>query len=544
MIFGEFPLEGAEGLVLAHSVQLPSRRLPKGHRLSGSDLSRLSDAGIRTIIACRLEDGDLGEDEAAGRLAAGIGPDHLRMSEPATGRVNFYATCNGLFVASRELVDRFNRVDPAITFACLADHSDVREGDLLATVKIIPLGVSGASVASALSIIAEGRAIELKPYRPRNVALIATQLPSLKPSVMDKTARILEQRLAASGSRLVGEWRVAHRADAVAGAIEDALRRQSVDPPLVVVFGASAMCDPVDVIPESIRMAGGTVDQVGLPVDPGNLLVLGHVGEIPVIGAPGCARSPKENGFDWVLNRILAGENPDALELTGLGVGGLLMEIPSRPLPREVATSADTALRVGIIILAAGKASRMGEGGRHKLLAEFEGAPLVRRVTERALDAVAGPVVVVTGFRASEISACLEGLPVEIEENRDYASGMASSIRAGLAAPPLQDVEGVMILLADMPGVTHADIEELVKAFRKSGGRSIVRAVADGKRGNPVILPRATFPALMRLEGDIGARHIIETSGLPIIDVEIGAAAKLDVDTPEAVLAAGGVLKD
>ncbi len=543
MIFGEFPLKGAEGLVLAHSVQLPSGRLPKGQRLTQADILALEAAGLRTVIACRLEDGDLGEDEAAGRLAAGVGLDNLRMSEPSTGRVNFYATRNGLLVASRDLVDRFNRIDPAITFACLADHSDVREGDLVATVKIIPLAVSGASVARALGILAEGRAIELKPYRPRNVALIATQLPSLKTSVMDKTARVLEQRLLASGSRLIGEWRVAHRADAVAGAIEDALRQALSDPPLVIVFGASAVCDPVDVIPESIRMAGGTVDQVGLPVDPGNLLVLGHVGEIPVIGAPGCARSPKENGFDWVLNRILAGENPDALELTGLGVGGLLMEIPSRPLPREAATSADVALRVGIIILAAGRASRMGEGGRHKLLAEFEGVPLIRRVTERALDAAAGPVVVVTGFRAPEISACLEGLPAELQENRDYASGMASSIRAGLAVPSLHDADGVMILLGDMPGITSNDLARLADAFCASAGRSIVRAVADGKRGNPVILPRATFPALMRLEGDIGARHIIETSGLPIVDVEVGAAAKLDVDTPEAVLAAGGVLK-
>ena len=313
---------------------------------------------------------------------------------------------------------------------------------------------------------------------------------------------------------------------------------------MIVVFGASAMCDAADVIPESIRMAGGVVDQVGLPVDPGNLLVLGHVEGVPVIGAPGCARSPKENGFDWVLNRLLAGETPTAHELTGLGVGGLLMEIPSRPLPRELATEGESQpLKVATVLLAAGRSSRMGEGGRHKLLAEFEGEPLVRRSAQTALDARAGEVIVVTGHRGAEIAASLKGLAVTCVDNPDYASGMASSLKAGFAAANAGGADGVLVMLADMPGVSVDDLHALVTAFRASAGRSIVRAVADGKRGNPVILPRSTFEAIKSLEGDIGARPIIETAGLPIVDVEIGIAARLDVDTPEAVIAAGGILK-
>jgi molybdenum cofactor cytidylyltransferase len=94
-----------------------------------------------------------------------------------------------------------------------------------------------------------------------------------------------------------------------------------------------------------------------------------------------------------------------------------------------------------------------------------------------------------------------------------------------------------------MPGVTGADLDALISAFRAASGRAIVRAVSRGKRGNPVILPRALGDAVMRLEGDVGARHIIETSGLPVIDVDIGDAAHLDVDTPEAVVAAGGILR-
>lgn len=544
MIFGEFATRDALGLILAHAVKLPDGRLPKGHVLQAEDLAVLGEAGVASVIACRREAGDLGEDEAAERCALAIDPENLSLTPASTGRVNFHATCNGLFVADRAVVDAFNRIDPAITLACLADHSDVRAGDLVATIKIIPLAVAQRSVEAARAVLVSGNPFRVKAYAPRSVDLIATELPSLKVSVMDKTARVLEQRLKPSGSRLAGELRVAHRADSVAAAIGEALRRKEDLPRLLVIFGASAMCDPADVIPEAIRMAGGVVEQVGLPVDPGNLLVLGEVDDVPVIGAPGCARSPKENGFDWVLSRLMAGEKPTSHELSGLGVGGLLMEIPSRPLPRELAVEGEPApVKVAIVLLAAGKSSRMGNGGRHKLLAEFEGEPLVRRSARMALAARADGVVVVTGHRADEIAASLDGLNVTLVNNPDYASGMAGSLKAGLAAARTDDLDGVLVMLADMPGVSAADLDKLISAFRAQAGLPIVRAVADGKRGNPVILPRATFEAVRSLEGDIGARPIIESAGLPVIDVEIGLAARLDVDTPEAVIAAGGVLK-
>lgn len=547
MKFGPILTPEAEGAILAHSQPLASGKLPKGHRLQTADLVRLQAEGVTTVIACRLEPGDLMEDEAADRLSASIEPRGLTRSPASTGRVNFYASANGLFRANRTLVDRFNAVDPAITLACLADRRDVRAGDLVATVKIIPLAVAGARVAEAAALLQEVIAFEVVPYCRHRVHLVATHLPSLKPSVMDKTTRVLEARLAPSASRLASEHRVPHRADAVADAIRASLNdRAAVEdgPPLIVVFGASAVADADDVIPSAIRLVGGVVDQVGLPVDPGNLLVLGHVGDVPVIGAPGCARSPKENGFDWVLNGILAGQPPDRMEMTGWGVGGLLMEIPSRPLPRLSATKDVDPAAFGLVVLAAGRASRMGEGGRHKLLAEFEGEPLVRRSVRQAIEADVGAVTVITGHRSGEVAEALAGFAVEVLENEHFLTGMASSLKAGLASVEAKGLPGMMVLLADMPNVSSADIAALASAYGKSGGKAIVRAVSDGQRGNPVILPAATFEALKTLEGDIGARPVIESAGLAVIDVEIGPAARLDVDTPEAILAAGGILKD
>ncbi|WP_037422088.1 molybdopterin-binding/glycosyltransferase family 2 protein [Sinorhizobium sp. CCBAU 05631] len=538
MRFGPVPLAQAEGAILAHSVKTEAGKLAKGHRLSPDDLAMLDDANIREVIVARLDFDDLTEDEAATRIAAAIAPDHLRFSPAATGRVNVYATAPGLFVANDTIVDQVNRIDPAITLACLADHVPVSAGDMVATIKIIPLAVAGHFVEQAVAVLRAGPAFEVKPFVPRRAALIATELPSLKRQVMDKTRAVLAARLAQSGSSLDTERRLPHTETAVAGAIAEL--KASHD--LLIVFGASAVADPEDVVPAAIRRAGGTVEHVGMPVDPGNLLVLGRLGEIPVIGAPGCARSPKENGFDWILDRLLAGEWPSPADITGLGVGGLLKEIPARQQPRETAIRPQSG-PVAIVVLAAGRASRMGPAGRHKLLAEFDGVPLVRRSVVTALAGGKGKVVVVTGYREGEIRAALSGLPVTFASNPDYESGMASSLIAGLSAAGAE-AGGMLVMLADMPGVTSEHLATMIAAFDGESGSAVVRAVSEGQRGNPVILPRSTFAAVRHLVGDVGARDIIESCGLPVIDVELGAAARLDVDTPEAVLAAGGTLKE
>ncbi|MGO7593557.1 nucleotidyltransferase family protein [Rhizobium leguminosarum] len=219
------------------------------------------------------------------------------------------------------------------------------------------------------------------------------------------------------------------------------------------------------------------------------------------------------------------------------------IEIDPQSQPVGSSGLLDRKASVAIILLAAGKASRMGKGGAHKLLAEFDGVPLVRRAALAALGADAATVAVVTGHRRNEIETALYGLDMQVVENPDYTTGIASSLVAGFAAPGVRKAEGVLVMLADMPGVTSVDLDALIAAFRMSSGQVIVRAVSNGKRGNPVILPRTLARAVTGLVGDIGARQLIEASGLPVIDVDIGDAAHLDVDTPQEVVAAGGVLR-
>ncbi len=542
MRFVTVELDDAVGCVLVHSLRLPNGRLAKGTVLTAANVEAMRVNGLERVTALRPDEGDMLEDDAAAAIAAVVAGANIRRTDAATGRVNFHATANGLFVAERELINQLNRIDPAITVATLADHVAVEAGDMVATVKIIPLAVPRSAVEKAVDVMRPKAPFALKPFRSHRVLLIATELPSLKTSVMDRTAQLLQRRLDLSGSKTVTEVRIPHEAERLAKALRQGLT-VSEKPDLVIIFGASAVADPQDVIPHAIRAAGGKIEQVGMPVDPGNLLVLGWIGNVPVVGAPGCARSPKENGFDWVLNRILAGERPTAEDITGMGVGGLLMEIASRPQPREVASRPDLPVQVGAVLLAAGQARRMGEGGPHKLLAEFGGVPLVRRSAQVLLASKANPTVVVTGHRREEIDQTLRGLDLTTVFNADYADGLGTSLATSLSLPAISRCDGLLVMLADMPGVTSEHVDELISAFQEAGGNVIVRASHRGKRGNPIILPRVTFEDVRRIQGDIGARAIIENSGLPIIDIDIGAAAHLDVDTPGAVTAAGGILK-
>lgn len=535
MIFGKVPVAEAEGTVLGHSVLAGTRRFRKAHRLTAEDIAALQEAGVAEVVVARLAPGDLAEDQAAARIAAALKTDNVEARVPSTGRVNLHAAAAGVFTVDKAVIDALNTISPAITIATLADFSTVVAGQMVATVKIIPFAVPSLQVDAAVGLAAFRRAFGVHAFRPKRVGLVQTVLPSLKESVLDKTAELTAARLSHSGSTVVAERRVPHDEQAVAAAIGE------LDPQvdMLIVFGASAVSDEQDVVPAGIRLAGGRVERTGMPVDPGNLLVLGAVGDKPVVGAPGCARSPKENGFDWVLDRLSAGMSVASADIAKLGVGGLLMEIPSRPQPRE--GRAKLPATVGAVLLAAGRSSRMG--GPNKLLALFDGVPLVRRSALRLAASAAGPNVAVVGHQAEAMRGALAGTGLEIIENPDFESGLASSLKAGIGhLPPTLD--GVLVALADMPGVTTQDYDRLIAEFRRHGGSAVVRATSGGRRGNPAILPRPLLGRIEELQGDEGARHLVESGGLEIVDVEIGEAAHVDVDTPDALAAAGGVLVD
>ena len=403
---------------------------------------------------------------------------------------------------------------------------------MIATVKIIPFAVAAAARDRAVAVAsAANPMVRVAPYRVRKIGIVSTLLPGLADKVIEKTLKVSAERMAPAGATIVAERRVPHETRALAAALEEVL---GAGAELVVVFGASAIADERDVIPAAVETIGGRVEHFGMPVDPGNLLLIAEAQGRPVLGAPGCARSPKENGFDWVLMRLLAGLEVTRDDITGMGVGGLLMEIVTRPQPRAVPAPTE-GRRIAAIVLAAGRSTRMG--GPNKLIAEIAGKPLVRITVEQALASRARPVIVVTGHERARIEAALAGLDVRLVHNPAYAEGLSTSLKAGLGAVPPEN-DGAIVGLGDMPQVSAALIDRLIGAFEPARGALAVVPTIDGKRGNPVVWSRRFFPDLMALDGDVGARHLIAVYAEAVAEVPVtDAAALIDVDTPETLRA-------
>jgi molybdenum cofactor cytidylyltransferase len=529
MKFGAVAPKDALGATAVHTIRQDGLVLKKGTLIGAAEVAALHAAGIKDVVVARLEPGDVSEDVAAAEIAKAVAGEGVHVDRAFTGRANLFAQTAGVLVVDKNAIDRLNRIDEAITFATLPAYKPVVAGEMIATMKIIPFAVAKNARDAALAGAAKPL-LRVAPYCIRKVGVVSTLLPGLATKAIEKTLKITVERLAPAGATIVAERRVPHERSALARALDEVLKAGAE---LAIVFGASAIADRRDVIPAALEEIGGRIEHFGMPVDPGNLLMIGAAGDRPVIGAPGCARSPKENGFDWVLMRLLAGLPVPREDITGLGVGGLLMEIVTRPQPRKEPVEAGRS--IAAVVLGAGKSSRMG--GPNKLLAEIGGRPLLRIVVEEALASRARPVIVVTGHQRERVEAALAGLPVKFVHNPNFADGLGTSLRVGIAALPAE-VDGAIVCLGDMPQVDAALIDRLVGALDPDKGGLIAVPTTDGKRGNPVVWSRRFFPELMAVEGDVGARYLIGRYPEAVVEVPLaGAAAFTDVDTPEALQA-------
>lgn len=535
MKFRSIPVAQATGTTLVHGQTHGGQRFRKGHVLTHEDVAQLSASGIDAITVAIFEPDDVDENTAARRLAEVARGPGIRTGVEGTGRVNLFSDHDGLVTLDAAAVDRINAVDEGITIATLRPLDRVEGDQVVATVKIIPFAVSEANLARAEQ---EARAaapvLSVRPYQPRKVALIQTELPGLKPSVAEKTEDVIAQRIEALGSSLSEIRQVHHNTDAITASLSDVLMH-GVE--MILVIGASATVDRQDEIPVAIANAGGIIDHFGMPVDPGNLIVVAHIGKVPVLALPGSARSPRTGGNDLIFERIMAGIPVDSAHIMAMGVGGLLKEIPSRPLPRTAAAprqqrSSQSAPRYAAVILAAGQSRRMGK--INKVLIEIDGKPMARHAIDAARAAGADPVIVVTGHTAEDVHRAL-GDDVIYVHNPDYAQGLSTSLRAGIIAVP-SSCDGALVALSDMPGIQPEHIRQLMRAHDPDEGHVICVPTWNGERGNPVLWDRRFFDDFMSLGGDIGAKHLIAENADLVIEVPVDDDAVLiDVDSPDAL---------
>jgi molybdenum cofactor cytidylyltransferase len=540
MIFGPTPLEEAKGAILAHSLRLPGRVLKKGTVLDDDAVAALKEAGKRDVITARLEAGDVPENEAAERLATTLTAPLIARSRAATGRVNLLAETAGLLVLDAKRIDAVNAVDESLTIATLPNHTPVSPREMIATIKVIPFAVPGAVLGVAEAVARGGRApaFAVHPFRPLKVGLVLTELPGIKESVMEGAVEATTARVENLCGTVLPVERVRHEEAPVAEALS---RLKRAGAQMLLIAGASAVVDRRDVGPAAIIRAGGRIDHFGMPVDPGNLLCLGRIGDIPAMVLPGCARSPKLNGFDWVLQRLFAGVPVAPADVMAMGVGGLLKEIEVRPLPRDQAPrvappalAPRRARTVAAIVLAAGRSRRMAPLNK-LLVADTQGTAMVARVVDNVLASHARPVIVVTGHERDRVEEALAGRPVISAHADDYAEGLSASLKAGIAALP-PDAEGVLICLGDMPLVAGPMLDRLIAAFDPEEGRAIVMPTFRGKQGNPMLWAREFIAEIMTITGDVGARHLVGRHGDRMVEVEMADDAVLrDFDTTDAL---------
>lgn len=535
MKFGALDIESPDllGAIVAHTLRLREGRgvIKKGRVLSRDDIERLRQSGYTRITVAQLQAGDIHEDAAAEALAASVARESVSLSKAVTGRCNLHARQLGLVELDAERIHAANQVAESITLATLPPHTLVRPGQMVATVKVIPFAVPESQLTAWTHIFeAGGPALGVTSLGSFQAGLVLTQLPGLSSQLLDRASRAQRARLQLLGSRVLREVRCEHDERAVARAIQT-LHEEGCNP--ILLLGASAIVDRGDVIPEGLRIAGGEVLHFGMPVDPGNLLMLGRLAQSTVFGLPGCARSLNPSGFDQLLQRFVAGETIDSALIGTLGVGGLLKEVPNRPMPRILASPRTGKKRIAAVVLAAGQSRRMGD--RNKLTLPVDGVPMVARVVDALQSCALERILVVTGHEPEQIRAALGARQVELVHNPSFQEGMGSSIRTGVAALG-EELDGVLIALADMPWVSATVIDKIIEAFDPQSELSIYIPMYGRKRGNPVLWGAAHFAELQQLSGDVGGKSLFHQHSDAICYVDVDSAAvNVDVDTPEGL---------
>ncbi len=539
MKFGPAPLDEAEGAILAHSQKVGDRMIRKGSLLDADMIAAMRAAGRTEVICAQLEPGDVPEDVAADRLASPLVSPLIARSRAATGRVNLSAEVPGLLRIDTAAIDRLNTIDEALTVGTLPDYAVVARKDLVATIKVVPLSVPGKVLTVAEALVRQGGSpIVLHPFQHLKVGLVVTELPGLKDSVTDKTIAVTDQRVTALTGTLLPPVRCHHDEESVAQAL-DRLLADGAD--LLLVIGASAVVDRRDVGPAGIVRAGGEILHFGMPVDPGNLICLGRLHDKPALVLPGCARSPVLNGIDYVLSRLFAGVKVTPTDIMRMGVGGLLSETETRPLPREKAPSTErsgaaprSAPSIAAVVMAAGRSRRMAPHNK-LLVADKAGKPMIARVVDNVLSSNARPIMVVTGHQAEQVEHSLGGRPVRYVHAADYAEGLSASLKAGIAAVP-EDCAAAIVCLGDMPLVTGRMIDRLISMYNPDAGRLIVQPTFRGKQGNPMLWDRRFFPEILAISGDSGARFLVGKHAEVVVEVEMADDAVLrDFDTTESL---------
>ncbi len=514
MKFGQVRPKEALGAMIAHKTKVSNITFKKGHIVTDKDIENLEKSNINFITCAIIEKNDMPENKASSILADAVAGNNLSSEKPFTGRSNITALKKGMVIISRKRVNKFNSIDDSITLATTLPSTIVDVGEIVGTLKIIPFSAPKKLVNIALNAAKYPEPlISIKPFIFKKIMLIITRFSETKKSIIDKTIEEIKKRVINVNSQIESIEIINHDEYSITQTIQ---RINKADIDLILLSGASAIVDKNDVIPNAIKNNKGKIIHFGMPVDPGNLLLIGKISKIDVIGLPGCARSPLLNGFDWVLERICCGLKVTKKDITEMGCGGLLKDTKARGQKRSISSSV-LIPKVTAIIFAAGLSRRMGK--EDKITYNFKNKPMISHIVEAALSSHIKDIIIIAGKNYRKIEQIIQHDNVKIKYNKLYKDGLSSSIKAGIKLIA-NEIDAALFMLGDMPLIDSTLINKMLTSFDPVEGRSIIIPTFHGKRGQPILFSSELFSQISKISGDIGAKNIIHSNSNLIYEIE------------------------
>ncbi|MBT9136058.1 MAG: hypothetical protein DDT34_01131 [Firmicutes bacterium] len=317
----------AIGSILCHDItrivpgEFKGAAFKKGHVVTASDIPLLLELGKEHLYVWEDLHGQLHENQAALRIATACAGAHISLSAPSEGKINLVAERRALVKVAEEVLLGINSV-PEIIVATRHNNQVVEAGAVVAGTRVIPLVIPEARVVEVEKICAErGPVVWAKPLLPKTMALVTTGNEIYYGRIADKFGPVIAAKAAAFDCFLLPQVLAPDDAEVISQEI--ILLAQSGAEIIAVSGGMSV--DPDDVTPRGIALAGGILVSYGVPVLPGSMFMLAYLGEIPIIGLPGCVMYCQTTILDLILPRLLAGERLTQRDLAALGHGGLCL---------------------------------------------------------------------------------------------------------------------------------------------------------------------------------------------------------------------------
>lgn len=330
-------VQDAIGAILIHDMTqiipgvMKGPKFRKGHIVQEEDIPILLSMGKEHIYVWDQTPGQIHENEAAERLARAVSGAGLLLDQPKEGKVTLTAAYDGLLYGSEEGILALNTLEGVI-LSTLHNHYPVKKGDKVAGTRVVPLMIDEKVILEAEETVGSfsDPILDVRPLKHLKVGIVVTGSEVYHGRIQDKFGPVLRAKVEEWGSVVLEQTLASDDVSLIQNSIRDQLSKGAE---MILVSGGMSV-DPDDVTPSAIKELGAKLITYGAPVLPGAMFMLAYLGDIPIMGLPGCVMYSKKTVFDLVAPRILTGERLSRLDIVKLGSGGLCLECPVCTYPR------------------------------------------------------------------------------------------------------------------------------------------------------------------------------------------------------------------